>query len=155
MDQRIFKHESKFLIDFLSLSYLTLMEQSICLDDDTKKKERKKGNRKKWKKCKRNQSPFPTPRQGLWIIDYNATGTGLRIDFKVVVLNLALRTLDFLLPWDFSVRNSSSHLIDCTGFTGISGNDFSENLPFNRHKGLFLYLLAYQCLISAISFFFF
>ena len=64
MDQRIFKHESKFLIDFLSLSYLTLMEQSICLDDDTKKREKER-KQKKWKKCKRNRSPFPTPRQGL------------------------------------------------------------------------------------------
>ena len=46
MDQRIFKHESKFLIDFLSLSYLTLMEQSICLDDDTKKKRERKETEK-------------------------------------------------------------------------------------------------------------
>ena len=46
MDQRIFKHESKFLIDFLSLSYLTLMEQSICLDDDTKKREKERKQKK-------------------------------------------------------------------------------------------------------------
>ena len=49
------------------------MEQSLCLDDDTKKKRKKEENKKRKERkkrgkkvtCKRNRSPFPTPRQGV------------------------------------------------------------------------------------------